>query len=217
MVDDLVTPDSEKLLAGFGSGKIRVDWETTTASGGNSMYGIPSMSCPAISRCSPSLSAPTAKKAMQARYRSFRACRSRGGAGTNGGPPSTAKVKDGGDHHAIVLRRDETTGGIDRLYEYYQVASDDGGSTWKNLGSGAQFDLKTGAPRPEFWTSSDAAGLPILPLLVRYDEAARGEIKHPFRVCISPGLSRNRLVWPARHAVYSGSATTGLPMGRGCA
>ena len=52
-----------------------------------------------------------------------------------------------------------------------------------------------------------------MPLLVRYDEAARGEIKHPFRVCISPGLSRNRLVWPARHAVYSGNPHNGLPMG----
>src|SRR5262249_14315151 len=98
-------------------------------------------------------------------------------------------------------------------YEYYQVASDDAGASWKNLASGAQFNLKTGAPRPEFWTSSDAAGLPIVPLLVRYDEAMRGKIEHPLRVCISPGLSRNRLVWPARHAVYSGSPTTGLPMG----
>ena len=53
----------------------------------------------------------------------------------------------------------------------------------------------------------------MFPLLVRFDEAVRGEIKHPFRVCISPGLSRNRLVWPARHAVYSGSPQNGLPMG----
>ena len=70
------------------------------------------------------------------------------------------------------------------------------------MSSGAQFDLTTGAPRPEFWTSADAAGLPMLPLLVRYDEAARGEIKHPFRVSISPGLSRNRL----RALALTGSA-----------
>jgi hypothetical protein len=58
----------------------------------------------------------------------------------------------------------------------------------------------------------------VSPLLVNYNEAAAAAaggpaINHPFRVCISPALSMNRLVWPARHAVYSGSATSGLPMG----
>ena len=71
------------------------------------------------------------------------------------------------------MRRDEATGEIDRLYEYYQVDTPDGGKTWHSAG-GAQFDLKTGAPRRDGWTSADAAGLPIEPLLVRYDEIERG-------------------------------------------
>ena len=70
----------------------------------------------------------------------------------------------------------------------------------------------TGAPRPEFWTSTDAAGLPVSPLLVNYGQAALAAaggpaIDHPFRVCISPALSMNAFVWPARHGVYSGSET----------
>jgi hypothetical protein len=200
-------------MKGFGAGTIRVDWETTTAHGGNSMYGIPynvvSGDQPLVgitlgaygNESDPGPVPFSPAMAIEGCYSSA------------GRPPTEAKIKAGGDHHALVLQRNEITGGIDRLYEYYQVCSDDGGTTWKNLSSGARYDLTTGAPRPEFWTSADAAGLPMLPLLVRYDEAERGEIKHPFRVCITPWLSRNRLVWPARHAVYSGSPTTGLPMG----
>src|SRR5262249_37410607 len=116
------------------------------------------------------------------------------------------------DHHAIVLRRNEGSGGIDRLYEYYQVESSDTGATWKSVG-GAQFDLTTGAVRPDGWTSSDAGGLPMLPLCARYDEAVRGAINHPIRLVVPGPLSRNRYVWPARHTAYSGSADKGLPMG----
>src|SRR5262249_54285539 len=82
----------------------------------------------------------------------------------------------------------------------------------------AIFDLTTGAPRPEFWTSTDAAGLPIAPLLVNYNEAAVAAaggpaINHPFRISISPALSMNAFVWPARHGAYSGSSDSGIPMG----
>ena len=213
VLDDPVAADSDSLLTGFGAGKVRVDWETTTAHGGNSMYGIPYNVVPGDQPMLPISLGAYGKESDPGPVPFFASMTIEGWSSASGGPPPEAKIKDGGDHHALVLQRNETTGGIDRLYEYYQVGSDDGGATWKNLASGAQFDLTTGAPRPEFWTSSDAAGLPILPLLVRYDEAALGEIKHPFRVAISPGLSRNRIVWPARHAVYSGSPQTGLPMG----
>jgi hypothetical protein len=213
VLGDLVAADSDSLLAGFGAGTVRIDWETTTAHGGNSMYGIPYNVVPGDQPMVPITLGAYAKESDRGAVPFFNGMSIEGWPSANTRPPSEAQARDGEDHHALLLRRDEKTGGIDRLYEYYQVASDDAGASWKNLASGAQFDLKTGAPRQEFWTSSDAAGLPIVPLLVRYDEAARGEIKHPFRVCISPGLSRNRLVWPARHAVYSGSPNTGLPMG----
>jgi hypothetical protein len=213
VVDDPVAPDSDALLKGFGAGKVRVDCETTTAHGGNSMYGMPFNVVPGDQPILSITLGAYAKESDPGPVPFFPSMTIEGWYSPSGGPPTEAKIREGGDHHALVLRRDETTGGIDRLYEYYQICSDDGGATWKNLGSASQFDLTTGAPRPEFWTSADAAGLPMLPLLVRYDEAARGEIKHPFRVCISPGLSRNRLIWPARHAVYSGSPKAGLPMG----
>lgn len=213
VLDDPVANDSDSLVAAFGAGTVRVDWETTTAHGGNSMYGIPYNVVPGDQPMLPISLGAYGKESDPGPVPFFASMAIEGWSSASGGPPPEAKIKDGGDHHALVLQRNETTGGIDRLYEYYQVGSDDGGATWKNLASGAQFDLTTGAPRPEFWTSADAAGLPMLPLLVRYDEAARGEITHPFRVCISPGLSRNRIVWPARHAVYSGSPKTGIPMG----
>ncbi len=128
----------------------------------------------------------------------------------SGNPPAPGQVT--ADHHAIVLRRDETSGGIDRLYEYYQVESSDKGATWTSVG-GARFDLTTGAVRPDGWSSSDAGGLPMIPLCARYDEAVRGAINHPIRVVIPGPLSRNRYVWPARHTAFSGSPDKGLPMG----
>ena len=114
--------------------------------------------------------------------------------------------------------RNETTGGIAYLYEGYSLYSNDGGNTWGVTGSQAIFNLTTGAPRPEFSTSTDAAGLPVSPLLVNYSEALLASdggpaIDHPFRISISAALSMNAFVWPARHGVSAGSATTGLPMG----
>ncbi len=212
VVDDPTAPDSAQLLQGFGEGKIRVDWSTTTARGGNSMYGIPYNVVSGEQPGAPIALGSYIKESDPGPAPFFRGMSVEGWYSATGEPPSEAKVKDGGDHHGLVARRDEANGGIDRLYEYYQVSSSDEGKSWQAAG-GSQFDLTTGAPRPSGWTSSDAAGLPIIPLLVRYDEAASGVIRHPFRVAVSPGLSRNRFVWPARHAVLSGSHEKGLAMG----
>jgi hypothetical protein len=125
-------------------------------------------------------------------------------------PPTPSQINV--ENHALVLQRDESTGGIDKLYEYYNTSSNDGGATWLSAG-GAQWDLTTGAPRPEQWTSADAAGLPITPLLVTYDQAAADQINHPLRLVLGTDASYNYFVWPARHAVNTGSFTTGLPMG----
>jgi hypothetical protein len=75
-------------------------------------------------------------------------------------------------------------------------------------GSGAVFDLSSNARRPEGWTSADAAGLAILPGLVRYDEAIRGPIRHALRATVR---RTNDYVWPASHR--AGSTAGALPMG----
>ena len=98
-------------------------------------------------------------------------------------------VKDS-DRHVLVVERGSCT-----LYELYK-AQPQGDGTWK-ADSGAVFDLDSNDLRPETFTSADAAGLPILPGLVRYDEVAAGEIDHPIRFTVE--RTRNEYVWPARH------------------
>jgi hypothetical protein len=102
-----------------------------------------------------------------------------------GGPDSD------GDRHVIVLDRANS-----KLYELYRAFPLDGGQRWQ-ADSGAIWDLKTGAPRPAGWTSADAAGLPIYPGLVRYDEVAAGEIRHALR--FTAPRTRAAYVPPASH------------------
>lgn len=94
------------------------------------------------------------------------------------------------DNHGLILRQGEC-----KLYEVYQLAKQANG-TWKGS-SGAVFDLKANGMRPDGWTSADAAGLPILPGLVRYEEIEAGEIRHAIRLTVP--RTRNEYVWPARH------------------
>ena len=96
---------------------------------------------------------------------------------------------DENDRHAIVL--DPTN---KRLYEFYKMRKNNG--EWEADGA-AIFDLSSNRLRPAGWTSADAAGLPIFPAVVRYDELQRGEIKHALRVTIS--RSRKAHVYPATH------------------
>jgi hypothetical protein len=95
----------------------------------------------------------------------------------------------GGDRHAIVV--DPVNG---MLYEFYQARKTDAG--WEAR-IAATFDLKTNRLRPEEWTSTDAAGLPIFPAVVRYDELQRGRIGHALRVTVQK--TRRAYVAPARH------------------
>lgn len=118
--------------------------------------------------------------------------------------PAVPLIEDGSDHHILILREGEC-----KLYELYHAHKV--GSTWY-AGSGAIWDLNSHALRPAGWTSSDAAGLPILPGLVRYDEIVAGVINHAIRFTIS---STNSYIWPARH-LTSGTAgvlTNTPPMG----
>ena len=81
-----------------------------------------------------------------------------------------------------------------RFHEFYQARLTDAG--WQ-AAQASTFDLDTNRLRPERWTSSDAAGLPILPAIVRYDEVARGNVDHALRVTVQ--RTRREYVYPARH------------------
>lgn len=108
--------------------------------------------------------------------------------------PANAPIEGGsaatGDRHVIVVDRDSCT-----LYESWDSHPNPDGS-W-SAGSGAVFDLRSNALRPAGWTSADAAGLPILPGLVRYDEVARGTVAHAIRMTVP--RTQKAYVWPARH------------------
>jgi hypothetical protein len=121
------------------------------------------------------------------------------GAPIEGGRNST------GDRHVIVVDRGTCTD-----YELFDARPHNGGRYW-TAGSGAIFKLRSDGLRPKGWTSADAAGLPILPGLARYDEVARGAIDHALRFtapCTAP-----RFVYPARHAVSTCSQAWAPPMG----
>jgi hypothetical protein len=119
--------------------------------------------------------------------------------------PPTAPIELGGDRHVLVL---EKTNCI--LYEMFYSSLQPGGS-WI-ASSGAKFDLKSNGLRPAGWTSADAAGLPIFPGLVRYEEVAAGVINHAIRM--TAPHTRNQYIWPARHRASSLTGTQYPPMGQ---
>jgi hypothetical protein len=123
--------------------------------------------------------------------------------------PADAPIEGGsastGDRHVIVIDADAW-----KLYELFDARPLDGGR-W-HAGSGAVFDLGSNALRPSGWTSADAAGLPIFPGLVRYDEAVeRGEIRHALRFTCP--TTRRAYVHPARHWASSRTDPALPPMG----
>jgi hypothetical protein len=108
-----------------------------------------------------------------------------------------------GDRHALVVDSSTCT-----LYETYDTHYAAGSST---AGSGAIFDLRSDALRPATWTSADAAGLPILPGLVRYAEMRAGAIRHAIRFTVQ--RTDRSFLWPARHQAGAASDPTLPPMG----
>jgi len=117
--------------------------------------------------------------------------------------PPNAPVEAGSDGQVLVLQQ-----GTCQLYELFDGRRN--GSGWI-AGSGARFDLFTGALRPIGWTSADAAGLPILPGLVRYDEVAAGLIDHAIRVTFSQ--TQAGYVLPATHFASNRADATLPAMG----
>jgi hypothetical protein len=123
--------------------------------------------------------------------------------------PPDAPIEGGsqstGDRHVLVLDRDNCM-----LYETFSTYPQPNGS-W-TAGSGAIFNLRSNALRPSGWTSADAAGLPILPGLVRYEEVGSGEIRHAIR--FTAPQTRKAFVWPARHYASSLTGLNYPPMGQ---
>jgi hypothetical protein len=117
--------------------------------------------------------------------------------------PLDARVEGGSDRHVLVVQQERC-----RLYELF--AAERAGDGW-DAGSGARFDLRTGALRPRGWTSADAAGLPIAPGLVRADEASGGAIRHALRVTVP--RSRRAFRAPARHFASDSNDPRLPPMG----
>ena len=120
-------------------------------------------------------------------------------AAIEGGSQST------GDRHVLVLDRDNCI-----LYETWSTYPQPDGS-WR-AGSGAIFNLRSNGLRHQGWTSADAAGLPILPGLARYDEVASGEIRHALR--FTAPQTKQEFLWPARHYASSLTASNYPPMGQ---
>jgi len=122
-----------------------------------------------------------------------------------GGDPGSVDLRDSQDRHLLIVDGDRN-----HLYELYNVYYDATKGKWF-AGSGAFFDMNTNNRRPSGWTSADAAGLAILPGLVRYDEVYDPnvlEIGHAFRVTVR---ATNGFVYPASHR--AGNTLGALPMG----
>jgi hypothetical protein len=179
-----VHPSSSAYVASIGAGDhLHPDF------GSNPAYGIPFVVVPATQRRLPV---------------SFTAY----GDESNPGPypiPPAAPVEAGGDRHVLALQR-----GSCRLYELFGAAYDRRRGRW-TAASGAVFDLRRGQRRPEGWTSADAAGLPILPGLVRYGEVAAGRIDHAVRFTVS--RTQRAYLHPATHFASSSRDPRLPPMG----
>lgn len=125
---------------------------------------------------------------------------------TDAGPypiPANPPIEAGGDRHMIMFHKDEC-----KLYELY--AADNSGGSWM-VGSGAIFDLMSNVLRPDYWTSADAAGLPIFPGLARYDEVKSGKITHALRFTVSK--TQKGFIHPATHFASSSTDANLPPMG----
>jgi len=117
--------------------------------------------------------------------------------------PPNAPVEGGssstGDRHVLTLQADPTHNNC-TLYEVWEGVKDANDNNW-TAANGAIFNLYSDKLRPDGWTSADAAGLPILPGLARYDEVAAGEIKHALRFTVS--ATQTGFIHPATHASES--------------
>jgi hypothetical protein len=188
-VDGLpVAPDSERLIRGIGAGSyVHPDFGAGIWEGAR--IGIPYVTVSKHQRRVP-VSFDYAEESDRGRYPIPRK------APVEGGRRAT------GDRHVIVVDRDRC-----RLYELFAAHPVAGEQRWR-AGSGAVWNLRSNKLRPAGWTSADAAGLPILPGLARYEDVRRGAIDHALR--FTAPRTRRAFVYPARHYASS-SDDPGLP------
>ena len=180
-----VDPASATLIASCGNRNLHPDF--------GSVYGIPYVS----------VGSATSRRPVSFDYADE----------SDPGPyplPPDAPIEGGasstGDRHVLVV---DTVAW--KLYELFDAHPLNGGASW-HAGSGAVFDLGSNALRPLYWTSADAAGLPIFPGLVRYDEAVeRGAIEHAVRFTCP--RTRKGFIAPARHYASSDTSSALPPMG----
>jgi hypothetical protein len=169
-----VARKSKRVIRHIGTGyRLHPDFGSGTWEGGR--IGIPYVVVPQ--------SQPLVKMVFQDRRYSDR------------GPypiPADAPVEDRPDRHVVVVQS-----GTCRLYELFEGYRREDGRGW-NATSGASWDLRSSKLRPDGWTSADAAGLPIFPGLVRFEEVRQGQINHALRIAVP--RTRRAWVYPARHA-----------------
>jgi hypothetical protein len=146
------------------------------------------------------------QRKLPIRYTAYGSESDRGPFPIPGGAPVEGGQGSDGDRHVLVVDRSRCV-----LYELYRAFfKRDGGAHW-NADSGARWDLRSTALRPDSWTSADAAGLPIFPGLVRYDEAAAGRVEHAVRVTFES--TRDAWVHPASHCAGDTANPDAPPMG----
>ena len=176
-------PRSADYIRSIGAGDLHPDF------GGGGQYGIPFSVVPASQPKVPI---------------TFTAYGDESDPGPYPIPPGAALEGNGeGDSHVLVVQQGDC-----KLYELFLARSR--GNGWSG-DSGAVFDLRSNKVRPKGWTSADAAGLPILPGLARYDEVAAGKIAHALRFTVSE--SQRGFIFPARHAASKSDDPSRPPMG----
>ncbi len=146
------------------------------------------------------------QRKLPVRYTAYGEESDRGPFPAPGGAPVEGGKRSDGDRHVLVLDRARCV-----LYELYRAFFKRGGSPHWNADSGARWDLRSTAGRPDSWTSADAAGLPIFPGLVRYDEVAAGHVDHAIRVTFES--TRDAWVHPASHCAGDTSDPRAPAMG----
>lgn len=125
------------------------------------------------------------------------------------GTPVEGGRRSNGDRHVLILQRGRCL--LFELYRAFPLMPGPGGAPAWHADSGARWSLRSAATRPDGWTSADAAGLPILPGLVRYQEVKRGHINHAIRVTFSQ--TRNAWIRPATHCAGSTRSALAPAMG----
>ncbi len=212
-----VHPNSDDFIATIGDRTVHLDLGTQTDQSENNFYGIPYniVNGNALTWTQVDYDDPdTAEESDcgDASRNMHSPCTGSAFANASYPIPASPIVEGGisddldvyGDHHMLLLDRDRCE--LWELGNMYKLAGTGWRSTWT-----AYFNLRSNDLRPAGWTSADAAGFPILPLLIRQSEAATGEIKHAFRFTINSNKIRRAYTWPARHLTGNGTTSTAQP------